>query len=135
MADIAQLGIEIDTRKLKSGEKDLASFASTADKTSSVVATATKAIATMAAAFATSQIIKAADAYSMMNARVSRFKDSAESATAVMRSLTNYANAAGAEVGNAVAVFASLSGALQDVGTSQSDILRLTETLNKLGLS
>ena len=133
-ADIAQLGIEIDTRKLKSGEKDLASFASTADKTSSVVATATKAIATMAAAFATSQIIKAADAYSMMNARVSRFTDSAESATAVMRSLTNYANAAGAEVGSAVAVFTSLSGALQDVGTSQSDILRLTETLNKLGV-
>lgn len=134
MADIAQLGIEIDTRKLKSGEKDLASFASTADKTSSVVATATKAIATMAAAFATSQIIKAADAYSMMNARVSRFTDSAESATAVMRSLTNYANAAGAEVGSAVAVFTSLSGALQDVGTSQTDILRLTETLNKLGV-
>lgn len=134
MADIAQLGIEIDTRKLKSGEKDLASFASTADKTSSVVATATKAIATMAAAFATSQIIKAADAYSMMNARVSKFTDSAESATAVMRSLTNYANAAGAEVGSAVAVFTSLSGALQDVGTSQSDILRLTETLNKLGV-
>lgn len=134
MADIAQLGIEIDTRKLKSGEKDLAAFASTADKTSSVVATATKAIATMAAAFATSQIIKAADAYSMMNARVSRFTDSAESATAVMRSLTNYANAAGAEVGSAVAVFTSLSGALQDVGTSQSDILRLTETLNKLGV-
>lgn len=134
MADIAQLGIEIDTRKLKSGEKDLASFASTADKTSSVVATATKAIATMAAAFATSQIIKAADAYSMMNARVSRFTDSVESATAVMRSLTNYANAAGAEVGSAVAVFTSLSGALQDVGTSQSDILRLTETLNKLGV-
>jgi len=134
MADIAQLGIEIDTRKLKSGEKDLASFASTADKTSSVVATATKAIATMAAAFATSQIVKAADAYSMMNARVSRFTDSAESATAVMRSLTNYANAAGAEVGSAVAVFTSLSGALQDVGTSQSDILRLTETLNKLGV-
>lgn len=134
MADIAQLGIEIDTRKLKSGEKDLASFASTADKTSSIVATATKAIATMAAAFATSQIVKAADAYSMMNARVSRFTDSAESATAVMRSLTNYANAAGAEVGSAVAVFTSLSGALQDVGTSQSDILRLTETLNKLGV-
>ena len=134
MADIAQLGIEIDTRKLKSGERDLASFASTADKTSSVVATATKAIATMAAAFATSQIIKAADAYSMMNARVSRFTDSAESATAVMRSLTNYANAAGAEVGSAVAVFTSLSGALQDVGTSQTDILRLTETLNKLGV-
>ena len=134
MADIAQLGIEIDTRKLKSGEKELASFASTADKTSSVVATATKAIATMAAAFATSQIIKAADAYSMMNARVSRFTDSAESATSVMRSLTNYANAAGAEVGSAVAVFTSLSGALQDVGTSQTDILRLTETLNKLGV-
>lgn len=133
-ADIAQLGIEIDTRKLKSGEKDLASFASTADKASSVVATATKAIATMAAAFATSQIVKAADAYSMMNARVSRFTDSAESATSVMRSLTNYANAAGAEVGSAVAVFTSLSGALQDVGTSQSDILRLTETLNKLGV-
>lgn len=133
-ADIAQLGIEIDTRKLKSGEKDLASFASTADKTSSVVATATKAIATMAAAFATSQIVKAADAYSMMNARVSRFTDSAESATAVMRSLTNYANAAGAEVGSAVAVFTSLSGALQDIGTSQTDILRLTETLNKLGV-
>lgn len=134
MVDIAQLGIEIDTRKLKAGEKDLASFSSTAQKTDKIAGAATKAIAAMTAAFGVSQIIKAADAYSMMNARVSRFTDSADSATAVMRQLTNYANQAGAEVGSAVAVFTSLSGALQDIGTSQTDILRLTETLNKLGV-
>ena len=44
MAHIAQLGIEIDTRKLKSGEKDLASFSSAAQKVDDTVKTATKTL-------------------------------------------------------------------------------------------
>ncbi len=134
MADIAQLGIEIDTRKLKSGEKDLASFSSVAKKVDDTVKTATKAVYAMAASFAASGIIKAADSFSTMNARIGRFTDSASEASTVMRELTSYANAAGAEAGSAVSVFVSLSGALQDVGASQSDVLQLTKTLNQLGV-
>ena len=61
MADIAQLGIEIDTRKLKSGEKDLASFSSSASSAERTVSRATTAITGMIAALSVQKIISAAD--------------------------------------------------------------------------
>ena len=81
MADIAQLGIEIDTRKLKSGEKDLASFASSASSTERTVSRATTAITGMIAALSVQKIISAADSFSMLEARVSRFTDRASETT------------------------------------------------------
>ena len=68
-ADIAQLGIEIDTRKLKSGEKDLASFANSAK-------TATSAVMALVGAASVSQLIKIADGYAQMEVKVSRYTKS-----------------------------------------------------------
>ena len=127
MADIAQLGIEIDTRKLKSGEKDLASFSNSAK-------TATSAIAAFIGAASVSQLIKIADGYAQMEAKVSRYTKSQIEANATLQQLTGFANKSGSAVSDAVNVFNSLTASLESVGASKSQIMTVTEEINKLGV-
>jgi len=127
MADIAQLGIEIDTRKLKSGEKDLASFANSAK-------TATSAVMALVGAASVSQLIKIADGYAQMEAKVSRYTKSQIEANNVLQQLNGYANKSGSAVSDAVNVFNSLTASLESVGASKNQILTVTEEINKLGV-
>ena len=127
MADIARLGIEIDTRKLKSGEKDLASFSNSAK-------TATSAVAAFIGAASVSQLIKIADGYAQMEAKVSRYTKSQIEANNVLQQLTGYANKSGSAVSDAVNVFNSLTASLESVGASKSQIMTVTEEINKLGV-
>lgn len=127
MADIAQLGIEIDTRKLKSGEKDLAAFANSAK-------TATSAVMALVGAASASQLIKIADGYAQMEAKVSRYTKSQIEANNVLQQLTGYANKSGSAVSDAVNVFNSLTASLESVGASKNQILTVTEEINKLGV-
>ena len=127
MADIAQLGIEIDTRKLKSGEKDLAAFANSAK-------TATSAVMALVGAASASQLIKIADGYAQMEAKVSRYTKSQIEANNVLQQLTGYANKSGSAVSDAVNVFNSLTASLESVGASKGQILSVTEEINKLGV-
>ena len=127
MVDIARLGIEIDTRKLKSGEKDLAAFANSAK-------TATSAVMALVGAASASQLIKIADGYAQMEAKVSRYTKSQIEANNVLQQLTGYANKSGSAVSDAVNVFNSLTASLESVGASKNQILTVTEEINKLGV-
>ena len=133
MADIAQLGIEIDTRKLKSGEKDLASFASSASSAERAVSRATAVITSMIAALSVQKIISAADSFSMLEARVSRFTDSASETTSVMNKLTQYANASGSAMRDTASVFVQLSSSAEDLGKSQDQVLEFTRLITEIG--
>ena len=127
MADIAQLGIEIDTRKLKAGERELASFSNSAK-------TATSAVAAFIGAASVSQLIKIADGYAQMEAKVSRYTKSQIEANATLQQLTGFANKSGSAVSDAVNVFNSLTASLESVGASKSQIMTVTEEINKLGV-
>lgn len=133
MADIAQLGIEIDTRKLKSGEKDLASFASSASSAERAVSRATAVITSMIAVLSVQKIISAADSFSMLEARISRFTDSASETASVMSKLTQYANASGSAMRDTASVFVQLSSSAQDLGKSQDQVLEFTRLITEIG--
>ena len=135
MADIAQLGIEIDTRKLKSGEKDLASFSSAAQKVDDTVKTATKTMLAFVGAASVGEIIKIADKMTQLNARVALYTKNATEATAVMQQLNIIANASGSSIGSVSDLYSRMAAALQEMGASQGQILRLTDTINKLGVA
>lgn len=126
-ADIAQLGIEIDTRKLKSGEKDLAAFSNSAK-------TATSAITAFIGAASASQLIKIADGYAQMEAKVSRYTKSQIEANNVLQQLTGFANKSGGAIADTVTVFNSLTASLESIGASKNQILSVTEEINKLGV-
>ena len=127
MADIARLGIEIDTRGLRAGERDLNRFSSSAR-------TATSAVAALIGAASVSQLIRIADGYAQMEAKVSRYTKSQIEANNVLQQLTGYANKSGSAVNDAVSVFNSLTASLESVGASKSQILSVTEEINKLGV-
>ena len=135
MADIAQLGIEIDTRKLKSGEKDLASFSSAAQKVDDTVKTATKTMLAFVGAASVGEIIKIADKMTQLNARVALYTKNATEATAVMSQLNSIANASGSSIGSVSDLYSRMAASLQEMGASQGQILRLTDTINKLGVA
>jgi len=127
MADIARLGIEIDTRGLRAGERDLNRFSSSAR-------TATSAVAALIGAASVSQLIRIADGYAQMEAKVSRYTKSQIEANNVLQQLTGYANKSGSAVSDAVNVFNSLTASLESVGASKNQILTVTEEINKLGV-
>jgi tape measure domain-containing protein len=134
MADIAQLGIEIDTRKLKSGEKDLASFSSAAQKVDDTVKTATKTMLAFVGAASVGEIIKIADKMTMLNAKINLYTKSATEATAVMSQLNSIANASGSSIGAVSELYTRMASSLQSMGATQGQILQLTDTINKLGI-
>ena len=134
MADIAQLGIEIDTRKLKSGEKDLASFSSAAQKVDDTVKTATKTMLAFVGAASVGEIIKIADKMTQLNARVALYTKNATEATAVMQQLNSIANASGSSIGSVSDLYSRMASSLQSMGATQGQILQLTDTINKLGI-
>ncbi len=134
MADIAQLGIEIDTRKLKSGEKDLASFSSAAQKVDDTVKTATKTMLAFVGAASVGEIIKIADKMTMLNAKINLYTKSASEATAVMSQLNSIANASGSSIGAVSELYTRMASSLQSMGATQGQILQLTDTINKLGI-
>ena len=127
MADIARLGIEIDTRGLRAGERDLNRFSNSAR-------TATSAVMALIGAASVSQLIKIADGYAQMEAKVSRYTKSQIEANNVLQQLTGYANKSGSAVSDAVNVFNSLTASLESVGASKNQILTVTEEINKLGV-
>lgn len=134
MADIAQLGIEIDTRKLKSGEKDLASFSSAAQKVDDTVKTATKTMLAFVGAASVGEIVKIADKMTMLNAKINLYTKSASEATAVMSQLNSIANASGSSIGAVSELYTRMAASLQSMGATQGQILQLTDTINKLGI-
>ena len=134
MADIAQLGIEIDTRKLKSGEKDLASFSSAAQKVDDTVKTATKTMLAFVGAASVGEIIKIADKMTQLNAKINLYTKSATEATAVMSQLNSIANASGSSIGAVAELYTRMTASLQSMGATQGQILQLTDTINKLGI-
>lgn len=134
MADIAQLGIEIDTRKLKSGEKDLASFSSAAQKVDDTVKTATKTMLAFVGAASVGEIIKIADKMTQLNAKINLYTKSATEATAVMSQLNSIANASGSSIGAVSELYTRMAASLQSMGATQGQILQLTDTINKLGI-
>lgn len=133
MADIAQLGIEIDTRKLKSGEKDLASFSSAAQKVDDTVKTATKTMLAFVGAASVGEIIKIADRMTQLNAKINLYTKSATEAAAVMSQLNGIANASGSSIGAVSELYTRMASSLQSMGATQGQILQLTDTINKLG--
>lgn len=134
MADIAQLGIEIDTRKLKSGEKDLASFSSAAQKVNDTVKTATRTMLAFVGAASVGEIIKIADKMTQLNAKINIYTKSATEATAVMSQLNSIANASGSSIGAVAELYTRMTASLQSMGATQGQILQLTDTINKLGI-
>ena len=75
----------------------------------------------------------AADNMNQLNARVERLTGSAAAASVTMQSLMQISSSTGGSLQETERLWESLSTALRDTGATNSQILQLTETLQKIG--
>lgn len=75
----------------------------------------------------------AADSMNQLNARVERLTGSAAAASVTMQSLMRISSSTGGSLQETERLWESLSTALRDTGATNSQILQLTETLQKIG--
>ncbi|RXM25375.1 phage tail tape measure protein [Citrobacter sp. AAK_AS5] len=75
----------------------------------------------------------AADNMSQLNARIERLTGSAAAASQTMQNLMRISSATGGSLQDTAKLWETLSTALRDTGATNSQIIQLTETLQKIG--
>lgn len=88
------------------------------------------ALATVAALRSLQQT---AEQFTVLQARIDRLSGSAVAGAANYSKLLEISSKTGADMGTTVKVWESLTGSLKELGKSNTDILTITETLQKMG--
>lgn len=74
-----------------------------------------------------------AEAFTLLSARINRLSGDAEKGAQNYQSLLSIANRTGATLGDTTKLWESLTLTLRDLGGTDAQVLRLTETLQKIG--
>lgn len=74
-----------------------------------------------------------AEQFTILSARITRLSTDSAEAAKTYRALLNISSQTGANIANTVGLWESLTGTLKEMGRTNSDVLRLTETLQKIG--
>lgn len=133
MADIAQLGIEIDTRKLKSGEKDLAAFASGASDVTKATDIAKGAIAGMVAAAAgVMTLSKSIDTLVSFSREMAALTAVTKASESQMKALSKQAQTLGAVTAYGANDAAAAQKFLAQAGLSVNEVISATPSVLQL---
>ena len=133
MADIAQLGIEIDTRKLKSGEKDLASFASGAYDVTKATDIAKSAIVGMVAAAAgVMTLSKSIDTLVSFSREMAALTAVTKASESQMKALSKQAQTLGAVTTYGANDAAAAQKFLAQAGLSVNEVIAATPSVLQL---
>lgn len=140
MVDIAELGLKVDSRSVVSATRAMGDFRGEARRTESAAqslgSVATRAGAALAG-LATIETLRRAQQLSeqflLLEARITRLSSSSEAAAVNYQRLAEISIATGASLGDTVKLWESLNLTLRDLGGNDAQVLRLTETLQKIG--
>ena len=133
MSDIAQLGIEIDTRKLKSGEKDLASFASGASDVTKATDIAKGAIVGMVAAAAgVMTLSKSIDTLVSFSREMAALTAVTKASESQMKALSKQAQTLGAVTAYGANDAAAAQKFLAQAGLSVNEVISATPSVLQL---
>jgi len=137
--DIARLALDVDTRKLKAGERDLKGFskqsettAKQVDRDSALIADAFRRVGgALAAGFTVTEYVRLADTFSSMNAQLRLVTGSAAELADVERRLFEISQANRVGFESTVELYARIARSTDALGVSQEQVLRVTDTINK----
>lgn len=150
--NVETIGVEFDTSGLVKGQRELDKTAKAADraadsadklsgsnkgvsdsssKAASAVASMGAALAALGLSAAAIQAIKLADAYAMMTARLSLVTKNTEELARVNQHLFDLAQRTRTDLGATVDLYTALSRSTKELGLSQQQLLKVTETFNK----
>lgn len=138
--DIAELGLRVDSSGVVRATRAMGDFRGEARRTESAAqslgSVATRA-GTALAGLATIETLRRAQQLSeqflLLEARITRLSSSSEAAAVNYQRLAEISIATGASLGDTVKLWESLNLTLRDLGGNDAQVLRLTETLQKIG--
>lgn len=88
-------------------------------------------VALLAAAFSVREIVRAADTYANLSARLLLATGSSEKFAAAQAELSNIAFRTRSSLEGTIDLFAKMTQSTRDLGVSQSEVLAVTESINK----
>jgi len=135
MADLARLGVIIDPTGARAGgaevNRALDSMGDRAGRLNRSIDVLKRAFIALGGVFAIRTAFQIADDYTTLENRLRLVSDSTEELTELQERLFDLSQRTRTDMVGAVELFSRMSRATQDLGTSNEDLLRITETVNK----
>lgn len=125
---LTRLGFTIDNTKVKQAEDKIDGIK---HKANDLVGAVYKVGAVIAVAFSAGRIIEAADAWASVEARVALATDEIKEQEKVMDRLFSIAQETRQEFTATADLYSKVNRGAKELGMSQSNVLQLTETINK----
>lgn len=137
MADIAVLGIKVDTSQVNGASKDLDGLTAagrraekSTDNLSSSFGSLRGIIATVGIGATVNQFVQLADTYSIIQARLKIAVGETGNLVEVQKRLVDISNRQLAPLAETVSLYTNSAAAAKELGASQGDLLRFTEGVN-----
>lgn len=140
MSEYAKLVVAVDSTQVTKARREqdkLAASAGNLERVTGRISPAARAAGAAIAGMISIQALRSAQQLSeqfvLLEARVARMSSSAAEAEVTYGRLADVARRTGTDLGDTVQLWESLTGTLRELGASDSQVIRLTETLQKIG--
>ena len=128
VTDLLMIGLGIDTRRLRDGERALGRLQQVGNRTESALG---RMASMLAVAFSVSKIIEYADAYTNLENRLKLVTNSTESLAKATQNVVDIARNSRQELGATGDLYFKISQNADALGLSVADVTRVTETFGK----
>ena len=126
--DLLMIGLGIDTRRLRDGERALGRLQQAGNKAENALG---RMASMLASAFAVSKIIEYADAYTNLQNRLKLVTDSTEALAQATQNVIDIAQNSRQALGATGDLYFKISQTADALGLSVADVSRATETFGK----
>lgn len=128
MADLLMIGLGVDTRRLRDGERALNNLQKTGNKTEAALG---RMASKLASVFAVHKIIEYADSYTQLQNKLKLVTDSTEALAYATDDVYQIASRTNQALGATGDLYFKISQNADKLGLSVSDVSRVTETFAK----
>ena len=128
MADLLMIGLGVDTRRLRDGERALGSLRQAGNRTEAALG---RMASMLASAFAIHKIIEYADSYTQLQNKLKLVTDSTEALAYATDDVYQIASRTNQALGATGDLYFKISQNADKLGLSVSDVSRVTETFAK----
>jgi tape measure domain-containing protein len=128
MADLLMIGLGVDTRRLRDGERALGSLQKAGNRAENALG---RMATTLASVFAVHKIIEYADAYTSLQNKLKLVTNSTTELGYATDEVANIAKKTGQALGATGDLYFKISQNTEKLGVSMTDVSRITETFAK----
>lgn len=128
MADLLMIGLGVDTRRLRDGERALGRLQQVGNRTEAALG---RMAATLASVFAVHKIIEYADAYTSLQNKLKLVTSSTQELGYATDEVAQIAKRTGQALGATGDLYFKISQNTEKLGVSMTDVSRITETFAK----